>query len=69
MDWRPLRGSRLIHRVRQEDKPQPMKQDYRSFDSLKIKYMNFDNVQSVMFTKLESSISQRRVCIIYTIHF
>ena len=42
-----------------------MKQDHqvRSFDSVRIQYLNFDSVISVIFTKLESSTSQRRACI------
>ena len=59
----------MIHEVRQNDEPQLMKQDQqdRSFDSEKIKCLNFDNVNSVICTKLESSTSQRGVWIAYKI--
>ena len=36
-----------------------------SFDSVKINYLNFDNVKSVIFMKSKSSTSQRRPCITY----
>ena len=31
----------------------------RTFDSVNIRYLNFDNVKSVIFTKLESNTSQK----------
>ena len=57
---RPLRGGRSICEVKQGDEPQLMKQDQqdRSFDSGNIKYFSFDNVKSVIFTKLESSTKE-----------
>ena len=47
-----FRGQKSAHEVRQEDKPQPMKQDQqeRSFDSVRVKYMNFYSVKCVKFT-------------------
>ena len=46
--------TRSIHEVRQDDKPQPMKKDLqdKSLDLVKIKYINFDNIKSVIFSKL-----------------
>ena len=63
MAWIPLRGDRLIHNVSKDDKSQPMKgdQQHRSFDSVKIKYLNYDNIKYVILTKLESCTSQRKV--------
>ena len=37
-------------------------QQDKSFDLVELKYLNFDNVKSVIFTKLEFNISQRRAC-------
>ena len=53
-EWRPPRFGRSIDEVSQDDEPQPIKQGEqdRSFDSVKIKYLNFDNVKSVILTKL-----------------
>ena len=69
MDLRPPRSSRSIHNVRQDHEPPSMKRDHqdKSFDLVKIKYLNLDNLKSVIFTKLESSTSQRRVYITYKI--
>ena len=59
-DQKPARINRSIHDVRQDEEPKPVEQDQgnRSFDSVKIKYLKFDNVKSIIFTKLESSTSQ-----------
>ena len=69
MDWRPPESDRSIHDIKQDDEPQLMKQDQqeRSFDSVEIRYLNFDNIKSVIFTKLESSTSQRRTCLMHRI--
>ena len=52
-----------VHEDQQDEEPYPQEweQNDRSFDSVNIKYHNFDNVKSVIFTKLESSTSQKRV--------
>ena len=44
-----------------------MKQDQydRHFDLVKLKYLNFENIKSVIITKFESSTSQRRACMTY----
>ena len=42
-------------------------QQDKSFNSVKIKYLNFDNVKFVIFTKLELNTSQSRGCIAYKI--
>ena len=59
------------HEVRQDEGPHPLQQEShaRSFDSVNFKYVKFDNVTSIIFTKLESSISQsqKRVHIKYEI--
>ena len=57
-DWQERKA---LHTVRQEDKPHQMKQELqnRSFDAVSIKYINIDNVTSVIFSKLESGISYR----------
>ena len=39
----------------------------RSFDSVNIKYLNFDNVKSVIFTRQELSTSQKTMHITYKI--
>ena len=41
---------------------------YRSFDVVRVKYINLDSVKSVIFYKLESSISQKQTCIAYRIN-
>ena len=63
--YRPLRDSKVVHEVRTSDELQPMHegQQDRSLDLLEIKYLNFDCIKSLTFTKLESSISQMRACI------
>ena len=69
MSQSPPRKGRSMHDVKQDDKPQLMKQDQqdKSFDLLEIKYLNCDNVKSVIFTILESSTSQRRAHITHKI--
>ena len=44
-----------------EGELQPVKSEDqdRSFDVVKVKYINLDSIRSVIFTKLESSISHR----------
>ena len=68
-DQRPPRSDRSTHNIRQDDKPWPVEQDQhdRNFDTVKIKYLNFDNVISIIFSKSELSTSQKRVCISYRI--
>ena len=39
----------------------------RNFELKNITYLNFDNLKLVIFTTLESSISQNRACIMYKI--
>ena len=39
-----------------------------SFDLVNTRYINFDNVKLVIFTKLELSTSQERVIITYKIN-
>ena len=51
-NWRLLRGHRVIHEVRQNYEPQTMKQD-RSFDSVKIKYLNFDSIKCVILVPVK----------------
>ena len=62
IDQGPLRGDRVINELMQGDELQLMKQDI-SFDFVKIKCLKFDSIQSVIFTKLESSTSQKRACV------
>ena len=68
-DWRPSRSGMPIHDVRQDDESQLMKQNQqdKSFGSVKIKYLNFSNIKSVISTKLESNNGQKRACITYKI--
>ena len=66
MYHRSLRDDKVFSEVRQDEEPQLMIQD-RSFDSIKLKYLNFDSIKYVMFTKLESSTSQKRTCMTYKI--
>ena len=49
------KDGRSIHYIRQDDKTHPVEQDQKdkSFDSVKIKYLSFEGVKSVIFTKLE----------------
>ena len=57
-----VKGGILVHEVQQDEKPSPLEQEQndRCFDPINIKYLNFDNVKSVIFTKLELSTSQER---------
>ena len=47
-------GRKAVHKMRQYDKLQPMKQDKqdRSSDVVRIKYINLDNMKYVIFIKL-----------------
>ena len=45
---------------------EPDEQD-RRFDVVWVKYFNLDSIKSVIFTTLESSMSQRQTCIVYKI--
>ena len=64
-EWRPARSVQSIHDIRQDGESQPVEQDQhdRSFDA--VKYLNYDSIKSIIFTKLESSTSQERVHITY----
>ena len=47
--------------------PPEQEQYDKNFDLVNIKYLKFDNVKSVIFTKLESSTSQKQVHLAYMI--
>ena len=50
-----------IHEIGQENDlnaEEPSDQD-RSYDAVRVKYINLDSLKSMIFTKLESSTSQR----------
>ena len=68
-DWRPQRSGKSIHDIKQDNEPWPVEQDQhdRSFDSVKIKHLNFDKVKSIIFTKLESDTLSKRASITYKI--
>ena len=53
-----------MHDVMQDEDPTPMDQEQhdRSFDFIKIKYLNFDYVKSVIFTKLVFGIQLAQDC-------
>ena len=59
----------VFHEIRQEDESHPVGQEGqdRSFDMETVKYVNLDSMKLVIFTKLESSIIQRRIQITYRI--
>ena len=50
----PPRSGRSIHDIKQYKEYQPFEQEKcnRSFDLVKLKSLKFDNVKSVIFTKL-----------------
>ena len=58
------------HEVQQEEGPYIWEQtdNIRNFDLVNIRYLNFESVRSVIFTKLESSTSQQRNQITYKIN-
>ena len=62
---RPMRDGKSVHKVQQVNQHYPIEQeqDYRSLYSINIKYLSFDHVKSVIFTKLDSRTSQKGVCI------
>ena len=58
----PKRG-RSVHDIRQDEEPYPLEQEKydKSFDSINIKCLIFDNVKSIIFSKLVSGTSKKRV--------
>ena len=58
-DWN---GRKMIHDIDHEGNLHLGEQSMqdRSFDAVQIKYTNLDRVKSIIFTKLESSTSQRQ---------
>ena len=60
---------RAVHEISQEDRSHIGKEGEqdRSFDAVRVKYINLDSMKSVIFTKLEPSTSQRRTQITYKI--
>ena len=56
-----------VHDIRQDDAGQNIEQEQcnRSFDLVKIKYLKFYNVTSVLLTNLELSTSQKGMYITY----
>ena len=60
----------MIHYIGEEDNlcvGEPDEQD-RSFDAVRVKYINLDSTKCIIFTKLESSMSQRQTCLVYKIN-
>ena len=57
--------SRSVHKVRQDEEPHSLEQEQhgKNIDSVNIRYLNFGNVKSVTFTKLELRASQKGACI------
>ena len=64
------RAGDQFHEVRQDKESHTLEQDQqdRSFDSLIIKFIKFEDVKSILFNKLESSTSQKRTCTTYKIN-
>ena len=58
-DHGPPRSAGPIPNIKKDDGSQLTDQYDRSFDSVKIKYLNFDNVKSIIFTILKPSTSQK----------
>ena len=60
---RSLRGGKSALGVQQNEEPSPKEPENsdRSSDFVNIKYLNFDNMKSVIFTQLESSTRQKKV--------
>ena len=60
---------KTVHKVQQDEEPCTVEweNNNRSFNLVNIRYLNFDNINLVIFTKLESSISQKRVHMTYNI--
>ena len=51
----------MVHNISQDDDlhVEESNEEERNFDVARVKYINLDIVQSVIFAKLESSTSQR----------
>ena len=60
---------RTVHEICQEEESHTMgkEEQDRSFDVVRVKYINLDGVKSVIFTELKSATSQRRTRIVYKI--
>ena len=65
MNWWPKRPNK-VHEEGETSPQVPEDQDW-SFDVAQVNYINLDNVKSVLFTKLESSTSQRQTKMTYKI--
>ena len=50
-----LHGGKTIHDIVQDDALHAAEQDKqeRSFDAVRVKYINLDSIKSILFTKLE----------------
>ena len=59
-----------IHNTDQNDDLSVDKQDkqVRSFDAVRVKYINMDSIKSVIFTKLESTTRQRLTNTVYKVY-
>ena len=57
------KSDRWVHEVRQGEESYPLEQEQyeRSFNSVNMKYLKFNNVHSILFTKLESNNMQKMV--------
>ena len=65
-DWL---GRKTINNIGQEGYMhvvEPGKQA-RSFDTVRVKYINPASIKMIIFTKLESSTTQRQTCIVYKV--
>ena len=60
---RSLQRSKTVHEVQQNEEPYTREHDDsgRNCDSVNIRYLNFDDVKSVILTKLELSTSQKEL--------
>ena len=60
-DQRLLRGGKLSYEVQKDGDACPIEweQNNKGLDLVSIKYLSFDNVKSVIFTKLDLSTSQK----------